>query len=117
MPPIEAIKNISKSSGKTTIVYDKNSNQQNNRVYANNLPDLFWSYLGIREQYTGLVDAAGVTGIFWTAEYHTNNLPRIYGGFEAQYNTYKTGSGETTHIYRNSKDGLGGRCVKISSGN
>lgn len=117
MPPVDAIKNISKSSGKTTIVYDKNSNQQNNRVYANNLPDLFWSYLGIREQYTGLVDAAGVTGIFWTAGYHTNNLPRIYGGFEAQYNTYKKGDGETTHIYRNSKDGLGGRCVKISSSN
>ena len=114
IPPIAAIEKISRSSGKTTIVYNKTTDQQYNRVYANDMTGLFWSYLGIREQYSGKTDAGGVTGIYWTAGYHPYTRPRIYGGFESKYNTY---GDENAHTYRNSKDGLGGRCVKISSSN
>lgn len=108
IPPVDAIKNFNNTSY-TTVVYPISKNGEN-RVYAKNLPGLFWPYLGNIEQFSGTGGGFGEAGINWTSEFTASGVfnPRIYGGFGNKYDTYQG----AWHVYRSTKDGLGGRCVK-----
>ncbi len=112
IPPYEAVTNINKTSY-TTVVYVKGS--ADNRVKTNSLSNLFWPYTGFREQTAGLGQGSGSSGIYWTTKYETTPSAKfyIYGGYEDHYDDYSN----PRRPYRNAKDGLLGRCVKIKTTN
>lgn len=111
IPPAAAIGKV--NSTYTTVVYSTNAaGIANNRVYVKNMEGLFWSYIGYREQTNGFGAGAGHSGIYWTTDYSSSQKVRIYGGYYSGYN-----GSSTSAIFRYTRDGLGGRCVKISSNN
>ena len=117
IPPYEAVKDKVNNTSYTTVVYDKDTKLEENRVYVsnNNMSNLFWPYAGFREQSGGAGKGSGRSGIHWTTTCGTVIEKNesvfkgyIYGGFEDHYDDYNN----PRQPYRNPQDGMLGRCVK-----